>query len=32
VKRWRNPGPDALPCPTNPPPCAQRPACLWAQP
>ena len=30
--RCRNPTPDALPCPTNPPSCAERPACLWAQP
>jgi hypothetical protein len=27
-----NTTPGALPCPTNPPPCAQRPAHLWAQP
>ena len=30
--RCRSPRPGALPCPTHPLSCAERPACLWAQP
>jgi hypothetical protein len=29
--RCRNPRPGALPCPTNPPSCAESAACLWSQ-